>query len=263
MYPKKRGRFANVGTPALVPPETGVARLPAVSWGSVETASSGTSAGLRTVDSPQNLELKTVDVASRFNHFTTTGNAVLLRGPKPGVGDHNRIGNQIRVWRLQLRVIIEQRLLSLPEWPRGILRVTLVYDRQCRGQLSNLFPDIIESTGAEGDHELAGYEYCGWPNGNNRNRYLFLMDRFIPYPAGAIDGAPSANFNDQPLVVGNYGKKTFLIEETFDLDGILQNYSGNDSKIAYVEAGAFVLYLTAQTDDIWTGLVGSRILFSE
>jgi len=246
----------------LVPPETGVARLPAVSWGSVETASSGTSAGLRTVDSREELELKTVDTIARYHHFTTTGTFVLLRGPQAGVGDHNRIGNQISVYRLQLRIIIQQKLLSALEWSQGILRVTVVYDRQMRGQQSNLFPDIIESTDADGNHEIAGYEFAGWPNGDNRNRYLFLMDRFLMHPAGAIDGAPSTNYNNYPVVISNVGKKSFLIEETFDFDGILQNYSGTDSKVPNIEAGGFLLYLTCQENLLYTALVSARILFT-
>lgn len=162
-------------------------------------------------------EIKFADTISNNVDFTSAGLPLLLNGSARGPEIYQRIGRQIFLKSLQVRLNVAQQNGALNEqtW-----RYTIVYDRQCNGT----------ATTTAGVFDLAGApSYCfSQLNMDNRDRYLVLRDRVLKVsPPLDTDG-------------------TYNLVDDVPLNLFTTYNSGNTGTVTDIASGALYLILNCQ-----------------
>lgn len=124
-----------------------------------------------------NAEFKCLDVGPGAMLEDTTGAVLLLNACQTGAALNQRIGRQIMMRSVELKV---DHYVTAGSGLDQVQRLVLVYDRQCNG-VAPAIGDIIGATGV--------YGYMSMRNLDNRHRFKILMDKFITLNASVEPGS--------------------------------------------------------------------------
>lgn len=166
------------------------------------------------------IEIKYVGASSTYSfESTTTGN--LLNGIASGTNDNQRIGNIVQPIKLDVNIQIQQIYYSSLTNINNPIRLLIVWDKQCNGNLP-LLSDCLDTATVESLKNL-----------NNRDRFVNIIDYTCnPLISGTINGTSTI------ITTKN---KHFSI----DLTDLKQTFGSNGSNIADIKTGSLVAFYIA------------------
>lgn len=173
-----------------------------------------------------NMEFKSIDILNSLAAADTTGTIGLLNGVTLGSDINNRIGRQVELRSIQLRVQSFSTFnTGIDQWNRALI----VYDRQSNGA-SPAITDVLTAATINAVRNL-----------NNRKRFKILMDKTVYLnAAGETDSGTFYDF---------YRKLRHPVEFN----------AGNAGIVSDIQSGA--IYLIA-IGSATAGNTAGNILFS-
>jgi len=200
-------------------------------------------------------ELKSMDLTTTLTPFTTPAtNSYLISGIKTGTGFYNRIGRQVRVVSVDLRINLRINPGSSGSTSGDMFRFILYRDAQTNGALP-ADADLLQGFTFNGTAIVAGNitPY----NPTNIQRFKIFADLVRGTPPFTVSAG---------LVTSASGTSSGL-NAAFRLSTVIDElitYNDNDELIADIATGAINLFaFTNNGNSTWSCVINSRCWFTD
>lgn len=185
-----------------------------------------------------------------------TQTAMLLNGVAVGTADYNRIGNQIFMKNIQLRLAIYNNVQN-NACVEEFVRILLVYDRQCNG-VAPTWNDVIASVNGGG---TVSSDALSFKNFRNRKRFKVLRDYLVKLPAVGTSGVISTTKTLDPA------QKDHIIEAYVPINKTTEFIANAGYTVADIGTGSLYLMTIAQNNttanSCWNMHVAARLTFTD